>query len=48
LVAKLELSRELSVPPDVAWQRASDLSTLGDWLVLHQGWRCDLPDELAV
>jgi uncharacterized protein YndB with AHSA1/START domain len=48
LVAKLELSRELSVAPDVAWQRASDLSTLGDWLVLHQGWRCDLPDELAV
>lgn len=47
-MAKLELSRELKVAPDVAWEHASDLSTLGDWLVMHQGWRCDLPDELAV
>jgi uncharacterized protein YndB with AHSA1/START domain len=47
-MAKLELSRELAVAPDVAWERASDLSGLGDWLVMHQGWRCDLPDELTV
>jgi Polyketide cyclase / dehydrase and lipid transport len=47
-MAKLELSRELKVAPDVAWEHASDLSTLGDWLVMHQGWRCELPDELAV
>ena len=47
-MAKLDLSRELKIDPDVAWQHASDLSGLGDWLVMHQGWRCDLPDELAV
>lgn len=21
---------------------------MGDWLVLHEGWRCELPSELAV
>ena len=47
-MAKLELSRELKLDPDVAWEHASDLSELGDWLVMHQGWRCELPDELAV
>jgi Polyketide cyclase / dehydrase and lipid transport len=47
-MAKLELSRELAVASDVAWEHASDLSGLGDWLVMHQGWRCELPDELAV
>ena len=26
----------------------SEVSTLGDWLVLHEAWRSDVPDELAV
>ncbi len=47
-MAKLELSRTLSIGPDEAWGHVSDLSTLGDWLEMHQGWRSDLPDELAV
>ncbi|MBS9534816.1 SRPBCC family protein [Mycobacterium sp. M1] len=47
-MAKLELSRDLSLPQDRAWEHASDLAALGDWLSLHQGWRCELPDELAV
>jgi uncharacterized protein YndB with AHSA1/START domain len=47
-VAKLELSRELSLSPDEAWDHASNLSELGDWLVMHEGWRSDLPDELEV
>lgn len=47
-MAKLALSRELKVAPDVAWEHASDLSGLGDWLVMHQGWRCELPGELTV
>ncbi|KLO30113.1 hypothetical protein ABW16_07620 [Mycolicibacter heraklionensis] len=45
-MAKLELSRELSLPPDEAWSHASDLAELGDWLSLHQGWRCEIPAEL--
>lgn len=47
-MAKLELARELSLPPEQAWAHASNLAELGDWLSLHQGWRCELPDELTV
>ncbi|AQA05419.1 SRPBCC family protein [Mycobacterium sp. MS1601] len=47
-MAKLELSRELSLNPDKAWQHASDLGSLGDWLVMHEGWRSDVPDEITV
>ena len=31
-MAKLELSRELSLTPEEAWAHASDLAHLGDWL----------------
>jgi len=47
-VAKLELTRELSLDPDDAWAHASNLAELGDWLVMHEGWRSELPDELTV
>jgi hypothetical protein len=46
-VAKLELSRELTLTPEDAWLHASNLSELGDWLVMHQGWRGELPAELT-
>jgi uncharacterized protein YndB with AHSA1/START domain len=46
-MAKIELSRELSINPDQAWAHASNLTELGDWLVMHQGWRSELPDELT-
>ncbi|MEB3030828.1 type II toxin-antitoxin system Rv0910 family toxin [[Mycobacterium] nativiensis] len=45
-MAKLELSSELSLPPAEAWSHASNLTELGDWLSLHQGWRCEIPAEL--
>ena len=47
-MAKLELSRDLSMSPEDAWAHVSDLSTLGDWLSMHEGWRSDLPSELEV
>ncbi len=47
-MAKLELSRDLSLSPEDAWEHVSDLSSLGDWLAMHEGWRSDLPSELAV
>ena len=47
-MAKLELSRSLSMTPEHAWEHASDFSTLGDWLKMHQGWRSELPDELEL
>jgi uncharacterized protein YndB with AHSA1/START domain len=47
-VAKLELSRELSLTPEKAWEHVSNLSTLGDWLQMHEGWRGKVPSELTV
>ena len=47
-MAKLELSRDLSMSPEDAWEHVSDLSTLGDWLQMHEGWRSELPSELSV
>jgi uncharacterized protein YndB with AHSA1/START domain len=47
-VAKLELSRALSLTPEEAWAHVSNLSELGDWLEMHEGWRSELPSELTV
>ena len=47
-MAKLELSRELTLDPQAAWDHASNLRELGDWLVMHEGWRSELPDEIEV
>ena len=47
-MAKLELSRDLSLSPDEAWEHASNLSELGDWLQMHEGWRGEVPSELTV
>lgn len=47
-MAKLELTRELPISPESAWEHASNLEGLGDWLVMHEGWRSDVPTELTV
>jgi uncharacterized protein YndB with AHSA1/START domain len=47
-VAKLELTRSLSITPEQAWEHASNLNELGDWLTLHEGWRGEVPAELGV
>lgn len=36
------------MPAEQAWSHASDLSGFDDWLVMHQGWRSELPTELGV
>jgi len=46
-MAKIELSRELKISPEQAWEHVSKLEELGDWLTMHQGWRSDLPTELV-
>lgn len=46
-MAKLELTRKLSLPPEDAWAHASNLAELGDWLVMHQGWRGEVLAELT-
>lgn len=47
-MAKIELSRKLSLSPDEAWEHVSNLAELGDWLCMHQGWRSDVPAELTI
>jgi Polyketide cyclase / dehydrase and lipid transport len=47
-MAKLELSRELSMKPEDAWAHASNLAELGSWMQMHEGWRSELPDEITV
>lgn len=47
-MAKLELSRQLSLSPADAWAHASNLGELGDWLVMHEGWRGEVPAEIKV
>lgn len=44
---KLSESAQVPAPPEQAWRTASDLSRLGEWLTMHEGWRGELPDELA-
>ena len=46
-MAKLELSRELSLSAEQAWQHAWNLSERGAWLVMHEGWRTELPTDLG-
>ncbi|GAT12687.1 SRPBCC family protein [Mycolicibacterium novocastrense] len=47
-MAKLEMSRQLALSPQEAWEHVSDLNALADWMVMHEGWRGELPDELTV
>ena len=45
-MAKLSGSIDVPLPPEVAWQHASDLSRYKDWLTIHRVWRSVLPDEI--
>jgi carbon monoxide dehydrogenase subunit G len=45
-MAKLSGSIDVPLPPEVAWQHASDLSRYRDWLTIHRVWRSTLPDEI--
>ncbi|UXA04269.1 SRPBCC family protein [Mycobacterium sp. SMC-2] len=46
-MAAVDLTTEMPMSPQEMWDRVSDLSDLGDWLVMHEGWRSDLPEELG-
>jgi Polyketide cyclase / dehydrase and lipid transport len=47
-VASVQVSADVPISPLVIWGQVSDLSTMGDWLVLHEGWRSELPEEITV
>ncbi|MEV0335679.1 SRPBCC family protein [Nocardia sp. NPDC050717] len=46
-MASVTVSTDLPVTPEAAWARLSDLANWEDWLTIHQGWRSELPAELA-
>ncbi|SPM40580.1 Carbon monoxide dehydrogenase subunit G [Mycobacterium numidiamassiliense] len=45
-MAKLSGSIDVPLPPEKAWQHASDLSRYKDWLSIHKVWRSKLPETL--
>jgi hypothetical protein len=46
-VAAVDLSADVPMSPQEMWDHVSDLSDLGDWLVMHEVWRSELPTELG-
>lgn len=45
-MAKLSVSVDVPLPPEEAWEHASDLSRFKEWLTIHRVWRSTLPDTL--
>ncbi|BBZ31826.1 type II toxin-antitoxin system Rv0910 family toxin [Mycolicibacterium confluentis] len=45
-MAKLSLSVDVPLPPEKAWEYASDLSRFKEWLTIHRVWRSPLPETL--
>ena len=41
------MTADVPMTPQDMWDHVSDLSDLGAWLVLHEGWRSELPDEIT-
>ena len=46
-MAAVDIAADVLMSPQEMWDHVSDLSNLGDWLVMHEGWRSELPDELG-
>lgn len=45
-MAKLSVSVDVPLPPEKAWECASDLSCYKEWLTIHRVWRSKLPETL--
>jgi uncharacterized protein YndB with AHSA1/START domain len=46
-MAAVDMTADVPISPQDMWEHVADLSNLGDWLVMHEGWRSELPDELS-
>ncbi len=46
-MAAVDMIADVPMSPQDMWDHVSDLSELGDWLVMHEGWRSELPAELT-
>ena len=45
-MAKLSVSVDVPLPPEQAWEHASDLARFKEWLTIHRVWRSKLPETL--
>lgn len=45
-MAKLSVSVDVPLPPEHAWDCASDLARYREWLTIHRVWRSKLPETL--
>ena len=45
-MAKVSVSVDVPLSPEVAWRHASDLSRYKEWLTIHRVWRSKLPENL--
>jgi hypothetical protein len=45
-MAKLSVSVDVPLPPQTAWECASDLSRYKEWLTIHRVWRSTIPETL--
>jgi carbon monoxide dehydrogenase subunit G len=45
-MAKLAGSIDVPLPPEQAWEHASDLSRFKEWLTIHRVWRSKIPEQL--
>jgi Polyketide cyclase / dehydrase and lipid transport len=45
-MAAVDMAADVPMSPQEMWDHVSDLSNLGDWLVMHEGWRSEVPDQL--
>jgi carbon monoxide dehydrogenase subunit G len=45
-MAKLSGSIDVPLPPEQAWEHASDLSRFKEWLTIHRVWRSKIPEQL--
>jgi Polyketide cyclase / dehydrase and lipid transport len=45
-MAKLSVSIDVPLPPEKAWENASNLSRYKEWLTIHRVWRSTLPEQL--
>ncbi|MDA4106241.1 type II toxin-antitoxin system Rv0910 family toxin [Mycolicibacterium holsaticum] len=45
-MAKLSVSVDVPLPPEKAWECASDLSRYREWLTIHRVWRSKPPETL--
>jgi carbon monoxide dehydrogenase subunit G len=46
-MAKLSVSVDVPLPPEKAWECASDLSRYKEWLTIHRVWRSRVPETLG-